>query len=173
VDAWLEPVAGEPGRFRTKGVGYEPDAVGRPHDVDLIPFYRLQERTYAAYWDLYTPQEWTVKKAEYARAAEHARALDAATVAFVQPGNREMEAPFHYQGDDDVRPVFLEHRVGRSGRSWFSYDLTVDPAHPMAVVITYYTADRRSLPSRDARARRSSGPCGAPSLPGAPASGPA
>ena len=146
-ESWLEPVAGLPGHFRTTGVGREPDAVGAAHDVELMPFYELQERTYAAYWDLYTPQEWTAKKAEYARDAERERALQAATVAFVQPGNRAMESQDDYQGGADIRPVFMQHRVGRAGRSWFSYDLAVDPAHPMAVVVTYYTADRRTLPA--------------------------
>jgi len=147
VDSWIEPVAGQPGRFRTKGVGREPDAAGRVHDVELVPFYRLHERTYAAYWDLHTPEEWTAKKQEYAREDARQRVLEAATVAFVEPGRRATESPFNYQGGDDVGPVFMEHRVGRAGRTWFSYDLAVDPAHPMAVVATYYTADRRSLPA--------------------------
>ena len=107
----------------------------------------LPERTYAGYWALFPTDEWAARKHEYAREAERARALDAATVAFVPPGNRETEPQFNYQAGDDVRPVFMQHRIGRAGRSWFSYDLAVDPTHPMAVVATYYTADRRTLPA--------------------------
>jgi uncharacterized protein len=147
IESWLEPVPGAPGRFRTKDVGREPNAQGKPHDVELMPFYQLQERTYGAYWDFYTPEDWTARQAEYAREDARRRVLEAATVAFVEPGERRAESLLNYQSGDGVFPVSLERHVGRTGRSWFSYDLAVDPAHPTAVVATYYTADRRTLPA--------------------------
>ena len=39
----IEPVAGEPLRFRTRGIG-------RPHDVELMPFYQLHHQRYTVYW---------------------------------------------------------------------------------------------------------------------------
>ena len=51
VADWLKPVPGQPGNFRS-------DGVGREKDVDFVPFYRLHRRAYALYWDLYTPPEW-------------------------------------------------------------------------------------------------------------------
>jgi uncharacterized protein len=45
VTDWVKPVPDRPGTFRT-------DGVGREHEVDLVPFYRLHRRTYAVYWDL-------------------------------------------------------------------------------------------------------------------------
>ncbi len=146
-DTWIEAVSTSPVRFRTRGVGRDPNAAGRPHDVDLVPFYRLHERTYAAYWDLYTPAEWMEKQAEYGRGEARQRALAAATVAFVEPGNQSEEPKFNYRAADDVAMSFIQHRTGRASRRWFSYDLAVDPAHRMAVVVTYYTADRRTLPA--------------------------
>lgn len=50
VTDWLKPVAGKPGTFRT-------EKVGLAQEVDLVPFYRLHHRLYAAYWDVFTPQE--------------------------------------------------------------------------------------------------------------------
>jgi hypothetical protein len=38
-------------------------------------------------------------------------------------------------------------RPGRMGRSWFSYDIRVEAAHPMAIVATYYSDDRRATPA--------------------------
>lgn len=147
VESWLEPVAGEPGRFRTRAVGREPNAEGKSHEVDVVPFYRLHKRTYATYWDLLTPPEWSDQKAEYEREAERQRTLEAASVAFVEPGRESVEREFNYEGGEDSNPVRVVGRRGRSGKSWFSYDLAVEPAHPMAVVVTYYSADRRSSPA--------------------------
>ena len=147
VREWIRPVPGEPGRFRTAGVGHEPDASGRAHDVDLVPFYRLHDRSYATYWDLLTPADWAAKKADYARDAERQRRLEAATVGYVHAGELTLEQSFGYQGGKDVTPQYVVGRVGRAGRSWFSYDLPVDPAHPMTLAATYYSADRRTSPA--------------------------
>ncbi|HEX6966833.1 MAG TPA: beta-L-arabinofuranosidase domain-containing protein [Gemmatimonadaceae bacterium] len=147
VESWLEPVPGQPGHFRTKGVGREPNAQGAAHDVELVPFYRLHERTYGVYWDLYTPDEWKAKQAEYAREEAHQHMLEAASVAFVQPGDGDAEKQANYQAGDGIERGFMQGRASRAGRSWFSFDLAVDPSHPMAVIATYYTADRRSLPA--------------------------
>ncbi|HEY9516750.1 MAG TPA: DUF6805 domain-containing protein, partial [Gemmatimonadaceae bacterium] len=139
--------AGQPGRFRTKGVGREPNARGLAHEVDLVPFYRLHKRTYATYWDLLTPPEWVERKSEYERDEARQHALEAASVAFVQPGRVSAEKEFNYKGGKDSNPQRVMGRSARAGRSWFSYELAVDPAHPMAIVATYYSADRRTSPA--------------------------
>ncbi len=56
VEEWVKPLADKPATFRT-------DGVGRERDVELVPFYRLHHRTYAIYWDLYTPEGWKAKAA--------------------------------------------------------------------------------------------------------------
>lgn len=147
VEMWLEPVAGEPGRFRAKGVGREPTPEGKMRDVELIPFYKVGASTYAVYWDTYTSEAWERKKAEYKAEAEHRQMLEAASVDFVQPGRRSKEEAFNYQHGDGTSTQWNMGRTARASRSWFSYDLAVDPSHPLAVVTTYYTADRRTLPA--------------------------
>jgi len=48
-------------------------------DVNLVPFYRLHRRTYATYWDLFTPEEWEARKLDFAAEAERQRQLEAST----------------------------------------------------------------------------------------------
>ena len=94
VDQWLKPVAGaDEAEFRTAGVG-------REHDVDFLPFYRLQRHVYGGYWDLFTDAEWKQRAAEIAAERERQQKLAEATVAFVQPGNMQSERDFNYQGDE-------------------------------------------------------------------------
>lgn len=139
--AWLKPVAVTPGAFQ---------AVGRRSDdsgdipVSLLPFYRLHRRTYAAYWDIYTPQDWAQKAAAVAADAEKQRKLEAATVGYAQPGQMQTERDFNEQGEDST-PVSAQEkgRAGRRGTKWFSFDLPMDPSHPMALVITLNSGEQR------------------------------
>jgi hypothetical protein len=147
VSAWLKPAGGARGGFRSDGVGREPDAVGRVQDVTLVPFYRLHRRMYSTYWDLFTPAEWEEQRAAYAAEVERLRRLEAATVAYLEPGEIVFEREFNYQGGEDARPQRILGRPGRRGGSWFSFDVPVDPDHPMAMIVTYYSDDRRGTPA--------------------------
>jgi uncharacterized protein len=134
VDKWLTPRSGKPGEFRTIGVG--PGS-----GIEFVPFYQLPRRRYAIYWDMYTPEEWKEKSEAYAAEQENQRKLEAATVAFAQPGQMQAERDVSEQGEDS-EPLQLEGHYGRRATKWFSFDLPVDPAHPLILRVTY---------SRDAR----------------------
>jgi hypothetical protein len=128
-------------------VGREPDAEGRAHEIEFQPFFRLHRRTYSTYWDFFTPAEWETKKVEYAAEAERLRKLEAATVAWLQPGEVVFERPFNYQAGDGAVAQRILGRPGRHGTTWFSYDLPVESAHPMTLIATYYSGDRRAMPA--------------------------
>lgn len=136
VSEWLRPVAGKPGTFRSEGVA-------RDRDVDLVPFFQLHRRTYAAYWDLFTPGEYDKRLADLAAERERQRKLEQATVAFVAPGDQQAERDGNQQGEDSSI-VRVEGRPGRRAGKWFSYDMTVDPSKPMTLVVTYHSDTRRT-----------------------------
>ena len=129
IDTWLKPVADKPGSFRTEGVG-------RDQDVDLTPFYRLHRRRYAIYWDVFTPAEWRQKAEDQAAEQEKQKKLEAATVAFAQPGQMQPERDFNFRGEE-ASQVQLQGRNGRRAAKWFSFDLPVDSARPMTLIVTY------------------------------------
>jgi hypothetical protein len=135
VEKWLKPVADKPGAFRT-------DGVGRDRDVDFMPFYRLHRRAYAVYWDLFTPEGWQKQSAEYAAERERVRKLEAATVAFVQPGEMQPERDFNFQSEGSEL-VRLLNRPGRHGAKWLSFDVPVDQARPMTLIVTYHSDQRK------------------------------
>jgi hypothetical protein len=129
VANWLKPVDGKPGTFRTAGVGLK-------EEVDFVPFYQLPRRRYAVYWDMYTPSEWTRKETEFRAQQEKQKKLDAATIGFAQPGQMQAERDFNQQGEGSS-PVRAEGHFGRNAAKWFSFDLPVDPAHPLMLIVTY------------------------------------
>jgi uncharacterized protein len=134
VANWLKPVGGKPGTFRTVGVGLK-------QELEFAPFYELPRRRYAIYWDMYTPAEWTKREADYRATEDKKRKLEAATVAFAQPGQMQAERDANQQGENST-PVTVENRNGRSATKWFSYDLPVDPSQPMTLVVTYSNENR-------------------------------
>jgi len=126
-ESFLVPVADEPGHFRTHNAGLK-------QDVDFRPFYQLSNRRYAIYWDVFSAAEWKLRADEYAATEARKRKLEAATVAFAQPGQMQSERDFNEQGEETT-PTQLEGHYGRQGK-WFSFDLPVDPSHPLNLIVT-------------------------------------
>jgi uncharacterized protein len=108
---WIEPVKGKPLTFRTVGVG-------KPHDVKLIPFYKMFGQRYAVYWNMYAPYEWQSLQAS--RQATVPGVIDRVVV-----GNHRSERDHNFQS-------FRFQRGERMGEPWVKstlsvrYDLDVD-----------------------------------------------
>jgi len=117
LQQWLQPEPDKPGWFKTTNVGL-------PHDIEFAPFYELPRREYAVYWDVFTPEEWSKRSAEYKAEQEKQQKLLAATIAFAQPGEMQSERDFNEQGEDSA-PVLWKGRHGRGGKGWFSLDMPV------------------------------------------------
>jgi len=135
---WLMAVPGKPGHFRAWSAGGE-------KEIEFLPFYRLQRRTYAVYFDLYTPGEWEAKKAEYAMERERQRRLQETTVAFFQPGAMQPERDFNFQSEgaefDETNRV--QGRPFRRTKNWMACDLPVECGQPLALVVTYFQDEWR------------------------------
>lgn len=137
VAAWIAPDA-TPGNFTARQVARIPEAPAPTADLSLKPFYRTFERTYSVYFDVVTPEGFDARVAAIAAAKKHAQAVDAATVAMARPGNHGDETQYHYQSDPPQRrPRRAEGRSARGGPGWFSLDMPVDSAAPMALLVTF------------------------------------
>jgi hypothetical protein len=131
---WLKPVSGKPGNYRS-------DGVGREQDVELAPFYRLHRRAYSVYWDIITPADWEKRAAEIAAERERQAKREAATVSSAQPGETQSERDFNLQGEETATGGMAGRR-GRNAKKWFSFDMPVDPARPMILIVTYHGEER-------------------------------
>jgi hypothetical protein len=136
---WLQPVADNLGVFRTLGVGRSTD--GQTNEVEFVPFYRLHRRTYSVYWDLYNNDSWTRKIEELNAERLRQQKLEAASLAFVSPGDTEKEKNFNPKSEESS-PDRVLGRVGRRARKWFSYELPVAAGKPVALVVTFNPEER-------------------------------
>jgi uncharacterized protein len=139
ITEWLQPVPDNLGVFRSVGAGR--NMAGETSDVQFVPFYRLHKRTYSVYWDLYTNDGWTKKLDELAAERARQQKLEAATIAFLQPGDPEKEKAFNPKGEESG-PERVLGRGGRRARKWFSYELPIDSAKAIALVVTLNPEER-------------------------------
>jgi len=139
VTEWLQPVADNLGVFRTVGVGRSTD--DKASEVEFVPFYRLHRRIYSVYWDLYTNDGWTRKIEELNAARARQQRLDAATIALVSPGDAEKEKTFDLKSEESNVDRIMG-RAGRRSKKWFSFELPVEPAKPLALVVTLNPEER-------------------------------
>jgi hypothetical protein len=135
---WVVPSATRAGDFSARQVARVPAQPAAPLDVALASFYRTHRRSYSVYFDVLTPSEFEGRAAALVAERERIRRMEAATVAYVQIGEAQQERDFNYQSDPADRAVQRAGgRSSRGGTGWFSYDLPVDAAGGMALVVTY------------------------------------
>jgi DUF1680 family protein len=134
VTEWLQPVAGEPGTFRTAGLGV---------DFTLAPFYKTHRRIYTGYLDVLTPVENVERLNAIEVERERIRRLEAATVVYLAPTDASVEKAHNQQGEA-TSLIRTEGRPGRRAAKWFSYDLPLPGPTPRAMVVTYNRDNRRT-----------------------------
>src|SRR5207237_4948864 len=111
--------------------------------LTAVAYYQSRQRRYANYEDIGAHEKWKKKSEAFAAEQEKQKKLEAATVAFAQPGQMQTERDFNQQGEDSA-PVQLMERYGRRGTKWFSFDLPVEAGHPMGLVVTFSNDARRN-----------------------------
>jgi len=131
VEQWVKSVPGRPNTF-------ELFDVGRPRDVRIYPFYKMHDKRYTIYWDIFTEQEWAEKQKTYEGIQKEKLELEARTVDFVQPGEQQPEVDHNIQFEKSDTESQDQGRKSRraSDGGWFSYDVKVVD-EPLILRVTY------------------------------------
>ena len=67
--------------------------------------------------------------------------MEAATIAFYQPGDASNDKAFNPQGEGITRDREFP-RLGLRAKKWLSFDLPVESYKPAALVVTYHSEER-------------------------------
>jgi DUF1680 family protein len=135
------PVPGRSNTFRGRPEVFR-IAGEKTGGVTLEPFYKIYDRSYAVYWDRFTPQQWQAKEQAYVAEQQRAKELDARTVDSVSPGEEQNERDHNMKGEQTSTGGFGERKYRHANPGgWFSWDLKILTGEPQQLVITYWGSD--------------------------------
>ncbi|HEX4683120.1 MAG TPA: beta-L-arabinofuranosidase domain-containing protein [Gemmatimonadaceae bacterium] len=137
---WVVPSGSRSGDFHADvGRSIAQPGAASTTEVAFTPFYRTHGRTYSVYFDVLTPAEFDARVAAHRADLEHQQALEAATLAHVQPGDTAAEEKYNYRSEPADRQATRTGRsTARGGPGWFSYDLPVEAAADASLIVTYF-----------------------------------
>jgi hypothetical protein len=130
------PVPGRPLTFETKGLA-------RPHDVRLIPFYRLHHERYTVYWKRLTSVGFERYRADAAAVEARSRERERRTVDRVRPGDAsEREHGLSGERTSTGGVPGGAWREAASG-GWFAWRMRAAPG-PTILSCRYWGSDFRN-----------------------------
>jgi DUF1680 family protein len=132
----ITPNRSVPLEFRTSGLA-------QPHDVTLVPFYRILDQRYTIYWSVYTPDEWRSRAAASAEMVAWRRELPERTIDLVTVANAEHERAHNLTSESATDGFFEGQRTREARNGWFSYTMNVSSASPTSIVCAYRGSEGR------------------------------
>ncbi|ULQ51519.1 glycoside hydrolase family 127 protein [Flavihumibacter fluvii] len=137
VQNWIRPVANQPLHFDMVGVG-------KPKDVQLVPFYQMYKEYYSVYWDYFTNTDWISRQAEYEADKKRRQQIEARTIDVFRIGEMQPERDHNLVASEKS---YVSDAIGINGREvraggYFSFEMTVDPKLENSLLLTYIGDDK-------------------------------
>ncbi len=138
-----KPLQGWTARMQDRPLGFETYNVGRPRDVELIPFYEMHHRRYGVYWDFVTVQQWEKRYADFLVELKRLRELKARTIDILRIGEMQPERDHNVTGEK-TSPGEYSRRKFRHATDggWFSFEIAVAPDEPVELLCTFWGSER-------------------------------
>jgi len=132
VADWVKPLSLAAQIFQTAGVG-------KPRDVQLVPFHKLHDRRYTVYLDKFAATDWAKRESEIRAVEQQQKELEARTVDFFQPGEMQPERDHNVQGEKSEALEALGRKLRHAyDGGWFSFDMKVDGSKANDLVCTWW-----------------------------------
>ncbi len=130
-------------RMEDRPLGFETYNVGRPRDVELIPFYEVHHRRYGVYWDFLTVEQWEKRYADSLVELKRLRELKARTIDLLRIGEMQPERDHNVAGEKTGAGEFngRKFRHATDG-GWFSFEMAVLPEEPAELLCTFWGSEQ-------------------------------
>jgi len=134
---WLQMVDKNQLTFRTLNTA-------QPQDVNLIPFNRTKNEYYSVYWDVFTPDAWTVQQKAYDEQRKQQQELDARTTDILRVGEMQPERDHSFSGENLITGEDHQKKWRSTENGGFvSFDMKVDANAENTLINTYWGMDNR------------------------------
>lgn len=113
-----------------------------PNDLQLIPFHKIHGQKHAVYFDVFSPEEWSIKQKEYQKIIEDQKAMDAKTIDVLRIGEMQPERDHDLQSENSIAGDAQGFKFRHAFNGWFSFTAKVDPKESNQMLCTYWGADK-------------------------------
>ena len=110
--------------------------------LKLMPHYAIADEPYTVYMDVFTPQAWADKQAEFAAEQERIRQLEAMSVDMLRLGQMQPERDHNLTGERTNVGTFSGRMWRDAYNGWFEFDMKVLPDEPVDLIATYWGSER-------------------------------
>src|SRR5436190_18651830 len=93
INDWIKPTS-QPLQFEMK-------EVGKPHDVKLIPFYKMYNQYYSVYWDYFTNQDWNQRQTEYEAEKKREKEIEERMIDVFRIGEMQPERDHNLKASEN------------------------------------------------------------------------
>jgi hypothetical protein len=126
------------------GLNFKTFGIGKPHDVELKPFYDTYHGHYNVYWDYFTQDQWEKQKEEYLKIKKEEKEISEKTVDYFRVGEMQPERDHKLFATERS---YVSEAMGVKGREarvnhYFSFEMMTDPSKPNFLLLSYIGDDK-------------------------------
>ena len=135
--SWVQPVANKLLVFETKNIG-------KPNDVQLVPFYKMYNQYYSVYFDYFTNAAFAERQTAYEAEKKAQQQIEEKTIDVFRIGEMQPERDHHLFATERSYTDEAIGRMGREARSenYFSFDMKVSPGIANNLLLTLIGDDK-------------------------------
>lgn len=134
---WVKPVVNKSLVFTTKNIG-------KPKDIELIPFYKIYNQYYSVYFDYFTKVAFAERQSAYEAEKKEQQQIEKTTTDYFRIGEMQPERDHHLFATEKS---YTDEAIGRMGRearneNYFTFDMKVEPGITNNLSLTLFGDDK-------------------------------
>ncbi|MDP9078950.1 MAG: glycoside hydrolase family 127 protein [Bacteroidota bacterium] len=118
--------------------------ISQPTEVKLIPFNETRDEYYSVYWDVFTPEAWSVQKIKYEEEKRREKEIEDHTTDIIRLGEMQPERDHNLKGENETTGEDHQKkwRATENG-GYLSFDMNVSSSGHNTLIDTYWGTDNR------------------------------
>jgi DUF1680 family protein len=124
---------------------FKTNNLAKPNDVEMVPFNMVTDNYYSVYWDVFTPESWTVQQKVYEGAKLKEQELHAKTSDVFRPGEMQPERDHKLTGEKmETGEDHLQKWRSAGVGGHLSFEMKLSEGQENNLILTYWGMDNRA-----------------------------